>query len=269
MVSALSISLSISIIMVSRVLAIPSSNILSTRDGTYGGWIAHHVLVAFAVTSTLIVGAVVVVVVAGKPSSTQQKKKRRNLFQFLRSWWRRRQQGYIRQDDTAEESVMTEVHSYYPPPAFGLLSQDSFVEQQQEPSIASKTMYYEHTPMLPPRYDDESLVSEITYIPPSPHPAKVAPESPPPPSSSASKSCTTPTRKTRRLWNDYSSFQSSLESLDSLVESYWDPSDDCSQQMSFDMEPSAVMKEHLEFLRQQRCRDDHVGIRNKLTWSDE
>jgi hypothetical protein len=29
------------------------------------------------------------------------------------------------------------------------------------------------------------------------------------------------------------------------------------------------MKEHLEFLRQQTCRDDHVGIRNKLTWSDE
>jgi hypothetical protein len=248
--------------MVSRVLAVPSSNILSTRDGIYGGWIPH-VLVAFAVMSTLIVGAIVVV--GGKPN-TQQKKKRRNLFQFLRSRWRRRQQGYIRHDDTAEESVMTEVHSYYPPPTFGLLSQDSFVEQQQEPSVASKTRYYEHTPMLPPRYDDESLVSEITYIPPSP-PAKLELESPPPPSSTSASKSRTPTQKTRRLWNDYSSFQSSLESLDSLVESYWDPSDDCSQQMSFDMEPSAIMKEHLEFLRQQTCRDHHVE-RNKLTWSE-
>ena len=186
-------------------------------------------LVAFAATTALLVGGVL----AGK--TLQKKKKRRKVFGFLGSWWKRRQQGYIRQDDTQEESVLTEVHSYYPPPAF---SSSSLSEENEEVSLASNSVYYENTPMLPPRPDEESIISEAySYVPP-PTPDVI------PPSRVA---------KSRHYhWYDGSSFQSSLESVDSLVESYWDPDDESQLSLvPIDMNPSAVIEEHIQFLQHQ------------------
>jgi uncharacterized membrane protein len=65
-------------------------------------------LVAFAATGLLIIGGVFA-------QKNPSKKERRRMFYFFGDWWKRRQQGYIRQDNTQEESVMTEVYSYYPP----------------------------------------------------------------------------------------------------------------------------------------------------------
>lgn len=215
--------------MTSRVLAVASSP--SSTSGVQSFGLAPLFVAFVALSALLVIGGIL----AGK---NIQRKKRRNLFKFFGSWWKRRQQGYIRQDDTAEESVVTEVHSYYPPPTFSS-SLEEAVEEVEEPSVATKSMYYENTPMLPPRPDDDSLVSEITYIPP---PDTVIPPS------SVSKA-----RQYTYRWNEVSSFQSSLESLDSLVESYWDPSDDQSQLslVPIEMNPSAVIEEHMAFLQRQ------------------
>jgi hypothetical protein len=58
--------------------------------------------------------------------------------------------------------------------------------------------------------------------------------------------------RSKGYWNDASSFQSSLESVDSLVESYWDP-DDASEAalMPIAMEDFAVIDEHIQFLHRQ------------------
>jgi hypothetical protein len=156
------------------------------------------------------------------------------MFASFGNWWKRRQQGYVRQDDTQEESVMTEVNSYCPP---------MFQRNAEEESLASKSQYYDqNSPMLPPRPDEESLVSEAaTYYPPPiviPLPSRFA--------------------RNKRYWNDSSSFQSSLESFDSLVESDWDP-DDASQvtSMPIEMTDSAVIDEHILFLHRQARTTQH------------
>lgn len=192
---------------------------------------------AFAAFSVLLVGGVI----AGKQSL---QKKNRNPLRFITSWWRRRQQGYIRQDDTQEESVMTSVYSYYPPPSFSTsTSPKEAVQEQEEVSTMTKSVYYENSPMLPPRPDeDEFILSDTcTYIPP-----------PTPPDTVIPPSRVSQTRN--HYWNDTSSFQSSLESVDSLVESYWDPSDDQSQLsclVPVEMNPSFVIEEHISFLQHQ------------------
>ena len=74
-----------------------------------------------------------------------------------------------------------------------------------------------------------------------------------------------PFRSMRSLgyWNDASSFQSSLESVDSLVESYWDP-DDVSEValMPNAMDDVAVIGEHIQFLHHQ-ARATERSSRNK------
>lgn len=207
---------------------------LQSTTSHEGSFVSGPILLAFAAVSVLVVSGVL----AGK--SLQKNKNRRNPFKFLSSWWKRKQQGYIRQDDTQEESVITEVHSYYPPPAFSTStsSEESMVQEEEESvSVMTKSIYYANSPILPPRQDEDSLVSERTYIPPT-HDMI-------PPSRIISK-----TRTSRR---GDSSFQSSLESVDSLVESYWDPSDDQSQLslVPIEMNPSAVIQEHMAFLERQ------------------
>jgi hypothetical protein len=104
--------------------------------------------------------------------------------------------------------------------------------------------------MLPPRPDEESLESKaVTYVPPQ---------------------GVMPFRSTRSkwYWNDASSFQSSLESVDSLVESYRDP-DDANQAtlMPIAMEDFAVIDEHIQFLHRQAratervSRDEHAFVK--------
>jgi hypothetical protein len=110
--------------------------------------------------------------------------------------------------------------------------------------------------MLPPRPNEESLGLEAaTYYP--------LPNVMPLPSYSASGD---------RYWNDASSFQSSLESVDSLVESCWDP-DDVSQvtSMPIEMVDSAVIKEHIQFLQRQARtaqRDEHAVRQQPSRTSD-
>jgi hypothetical protein len=179
-------------------------------------------LVTFCMTGMLVVGGVTA-------RNNHSNKKRRRMFACFGNWWKRRHQGYIRQDDTQEESVMTEVYSYHPP---------GFQRSMEEESLASESQCYDqNSPMLPPpRPDEESVVSEAaTYFPP--------PNAMPLPSRSPRSS---------RYWNDASSFQSSLESVDSLVESCWDP-DDVSlvTSMPIELADSAVIKEHIQFLQRQ------------------
>lgn len=176
-------------------------------------------LVAFAGTGVLVMGGVFA-------HKNPPKKEGRLMSFFFGGWWKRHQRGYIRQDNTQEESVMTEVYSYYPP-----VFRYDIVEEE---SLASMSQYYENSPMLPPRPDEESLESmAVTYVPP---PGVM------------------PFRSTwsQGYWNDASSFQSSLESVDSLVESYWDPDDASEVALMPDaMEDFAVIGEHIQFLHRQ------------------
>lgn len=188
------------------------------------------------------------VILVGGPFARKKfsRQKGRNVFSFVVSWWKRRQQGYIRQDDTQDESVVTEVQYYAPPPPIFHHVEESV----EEISVASKTRYYEDTPILP-QGDEESFVSDLaTYVPP---PDLVMPESLAAIDLPRNVAAIPPVTTSRReQWSDNGSFQSSLESMDSLVDSCLDL-DDMSQLTvpPIDMNPSAVIGEHISFLQRQ------------------
>jgi hypothetical protein len=164
--------------------------------------------------------AMVLIVCAAEASRQRQKKRRRGILGRIANWWKRRS-FYIVQDGSQEESQN----------GVDVTIEESFDEEQnpeaKEPDwdmTVEDTHATVQTPLAP------SYVSAMrtTGTPPGASPF------------------------TRNRTKD--SFQGSIESIDSLAESHWDPEDDSSQVTPIAnnvAQPIDFFSEHVDFLRVQ------------------
>jgi hypothetical protein len=155
------------------------------------------------------------IVCAADANRQRKKKRRRGIIGRIANWWKRRN-FYIEQDGSQEESQN----------GVDVTIEESFDEEQdpeaKEPDWDMTATV--QTPLAP------SYVSAMrtTGAPPGASPF------------------------TRNRTKD--SFQGSLESIDSLAESHWDPEDDSSQVTPIAnnvAQPIDYFSEHVDFLRVQ------------------
>jgi hypothetical protein len=160
-------------------------------------------------------------------ANRQRKKKRRQgVFTGIANWWKRRN-FYIVQDGSQEESQngvdVTMEESFDSEQAPEAKEPSHYQDQDWDMTVEDTTATIQ-TPLAP------SYVAAMRAIgaPPGPSPF------------------------TRNRTKD--SFQGSLESIDSLAESHWDPEDDSSQVTPIAnnvAQPIDFFSEHVDFLRVQ------------------
>ena len=199
-----------------------------------------------------------------KPSSRPTRRRPAGLVQGVTNWWIRRRRFYVVQDNSIEDDA---------PIVDMTMEEDSF---EVEVQLSSGRPTTRNSSTVDNDDDDDDDLSTIISPPPPPRPAASSTMSyqPPLPINNSAPSLVTPPtihstptpaitaasillasgrqlRFARSRTKD--SFQGSLESIDSLIESCWDPEDDASLATPIVTNVARPIDfyEHVDFLRVQ------------------
>lgn len=180
--------------------------------------------------------------------------RRRRLWARLGAWWRRRRKSYHVVADAANDPATEAMRQLMNPSS----STETPGGQETIFEVVSQTI-----PEEAPRRDPPKRIQAVEGVPPDilllrgtlaskfpPLPPKKAPPTPLPTSFARQSSVPFADPFFRRRTKD--SFQGSLESIDSLIESYWDPGEeDGSLATPVAANTAHILEEHVDFLKVQ------------------